>query len=299
MERSLSYHEKFFDRLRSENFSYVLGSIPRPEAHGDNLSYFFKPNENPIAAALIVHSTGNDSIYPNGDLILDLLCAKVAVFVFDLDGHGKDSTARMDPQSIFSCVTAALPACRQNMKSSFAERSIPLHLIGQSLGGALALASIVSESVGFASCIAIATPRRVALTASTMIREATGPFSLEFWRTVAHWGLIDAIPATGDFKRNLYPFRSEASNVARNAFWYVPLINGILREASLRADRQMVNIPTLLISGSHDPIAPKQHADEWAHNLPQAKILTVGTQSHLKLLLSRQVRRHVVNWINN
>lgn len=300
----MSYHEKFFQKVRQEHYSLEPGLVTRPEAHGVSRFHFLKPHTEAMAVALLVHSTGNDALYPNGDLILDLLKANIAVFAFDLDGHGKDSSTTLNKAGIFSCVPAAITACRRVVEALGSSGALPVHLIGQSLGGALALAHLAAAGKDITSCVGIAIPRRLNPKDPALLREIAGPFTLDFCRLVNHWGFADSLPALGNFKRKLYPIRFQLfpegpKSVAApdKPFFYVTLVDNILREAAAQFDRRKVTVPTLLLSGSRDPIAPQVHAAEWLLELVNGQNILVPSQSHFHLLLSRTVRQHVVAWI--
>ena len=82
----------------------------------------------------MVHGTGNDGFFPQGNLIKDLLLAEFNVFIFDLPGHGKYSKTILDKDLAQEAIAKAIEFAAN---AKYIDNII--HLVGISLGGALVI----------------------------------------------------------------------------------------------------------------------------------------------------------------
>jgi alpha-beta hydrolase superfamily lysophospholipase len=97
----------------------------------------FRP-ERPVATALVIHGY-YDHIGLYVHLIEHLLSRNVAVVGCDLPGHGLSSGDRVTIDSFDTYVHVVRDVLRSTVQSAPQLFPVPLHLLGQSMGGAIAM----------------------------------------------------------------------------------------------------------------------------------------------------------------
>jgi pimeloyl-ACP methyl ester carboxylesterase len=257
---------------------------------GEVLAYRLEPAGPPRGVVVFVHGAGNDALYSFPGLIKQFLSRDYRVFTFDLDGHGRSSTSVLDPATLGEAVPAAvrharIPGC-----------DLPVHLLGISLGGALALHAAAVEPESFASTAMVAAPLQVRLTSRAMLREL-GPRSFQtLWRERGHSGMWGLVPAFGPVKRSIYPLRLGVPP-GRGPFGYVDVLNDALERLRLPERARDVSAPVLLAYGEADAIVPIEQGEELAKLIPDNRLLRLPHDTHLTIPLAPDTARAVLGWV--
>lgn len=293
----VSYQRKFYDKIAASQWLVHPSKIFR-SAGGESNAVLLRPKKAIRALVVLVHATGNDAIYPSGDLIIELLKENFAVFTFDLDGHGQNSNTRLSTKNIFSNITEAIDTAVETLKTNNITANIPIHLCGFSFGGALSLATEDRQKQRIRTRIAVGVPTHVHIQWQSSLRELSFAFSKDFWNASQSWGAVQMLPAVGRFKRQLYPIRIESNGGhSVGQLWYVSTVNTILDLAMKMRPTAAYSSPTLVISGKGDPIAPPEHGHRWCQFAENAVELVTPCSSHFGLFLSPLVRQHVMQWL--
>jgi pimeloyl-ACP methyl ester carboxylesterase len=262
---------------------------PRPGAGGETAALRLTPAAGPIARAVVAHGAGNDAVYLLLELFAALLRERIEVFAFDLDGHGTGSTTVFDPEGVRGCVAAAVAAAERGADA------LPLHLVGHSLGGALALDALASGSLpSVRSAAVLSAPLSVRIGPRTVIGELRGflrPETLSQRRLYGLWGLV---PAFGPVRRASFPFR--LARPGRGAFGYVHSVRAFLRAADLERRAGEVPTPTLLVYGDADHLAGHADGRRLAAALPNAELDTLPGVSHYGIAFHPGCVRRTASW---
>lgn len=257
---------------------------------GATIAYRLSPAAAPRAVVLLVHGAGNDALFAMSGTIKRLLSRRLEVFSFDVDGHGRDSATRLDPATLHLAVPRAA------REAGARERGLPLHLVGVSFGGALALDALAREPGAFASGVLIVAPLSVRLSAGSVLGELRPALFRSLWRERAHTGLWGAVPAFGPVKRATYPLRLGVPP-GPGSFGYVEVLNEALDRLRLRESATMVRAPVLLVYGERDRIVPVEQGEELAQLIPGAELLRLPGESHLTAPLAPGAVERIVEWV--
>ncbi|HEU0053673.1 MAG TPA: alpha/beta fold hydrolase, partial [Longimicrobium sp.] len=194
-------------------------------------------------------------------------------FSFDLDGHGAESTTTFSVDSISSAIPAAVREAESRGPR------LPLHLLGHSFGGSLALHAAAAGAVdGLRTLVAVAAPTGVTVTTAVMLAELAAflrPLTLTQRRHYGLWGLV---PAFGPVKRRAYPFRR--SETGEGAFGYVASVQAFLARAELERAAREIRVPALLVHGRGDRLVPPAQAERLARAIPRAELVLVDGATH-------------------
>jgi len=262
---------------------------PRPAANGEVEAWRLAPHD-PRARVVAVHGAGNDALYPQLALFQALVATGVEGFAFNVDGHGAASTTVFSPDAVRSCVAAAIGEAERG------RAALPLHLLGHSFGGSLALAALADGDVPHAaSAVAISAPTSVALDGRVALAELRGflrPATLGQRRHYGWWGMI---PAVGPLKRSAYPIRGAAE--AGAPFAYVAAIQQLLARLDLERTAANVGVPVLLIYGAADRLVPAAQGRRLGELIPRAELVEVPRGSHWNTAFAGDTIASVTRWI--
>jgi pimeloyl-ACP methyl ester carboxylesterase len=257
---------------------------------GATVAYRLSPAAAPRGVVLLVHGAGNDALFAMPGTIKRLLSRRLEVFSFDVDGHGRDSATRLDPATLHRAVPGAA------REAGARERGLPLHLVGVSFGGALALGALAREPGAFASGVLMVAPLRVRLSAGSVLSELRPALLRSLWREREHTGLWGGVPSFGPVKRATYPLRLGVPP-GPGSFGYVEVLNDTLERLRLRESAARVRAPVLLVYGERDRIVPVEQGEELARLIPGAELLRLPRQSHLTAPLAPGVVDRLVEWV--
>lgn len=286
--RAPLHHRRAEAWLRGSGFGWERVRYPRPEAGGEVAGFRFTPAGAPRGRVVAAHGACDDALFPLVALYRALLERGFEVFAFDLDGNGWESTTVFSAGGIRGAVAAAVREAERGRPK------LPLHLLGHSLGGALALDALARGEVEADSAVVVATPLRVRVTARTALAELRGFFRPATLRQRAYYGLGGVLPAFGPVRRGAYPFRGDART---GNFGYVAVFDGLLRATELPRAAERVHVPVLLVYGERDRIAPAAHGAELARALPDAELLRVPGTTHFSTVSSSRATERVAAWL--
>ena len=224
---------------------------------------------------LFAHATGNDALFPQLGLFRALLAKGHPVLTFDLDGHGRESTTTLAVDG----TTGMLGDARQALTGS---ASAPVHVVGQSLGGALALAAVATGELAPAtvrSLTLLSTPLLLSPAARMLGTELLGMARASVRSQLRHYGPYGLLPAMGPFKRRAYPIRL-ADGEARAPLAYVDVVTRLVAGLDLTTLATRVRVPTLLVYGIHDKLVPPEQGRALAGLIPDADLRLVPGGTH-------------------
>lgn len=261
----------------------------RPEAGGETDAYLLAPARPPRALVLFAHGAGNDAFFPQINLFRALLRDGYAIWTFDLDGHGRRSTTHLDP----AVIPGALPDALAHAWAACPD--VPVHLLSQSFGGALALGALARGTLPeIRSAVLLSAPLHVRPTGRTVAFEVAGfctPLCLAQRRDYGLWGLI---PAFGPFKRATYPIR--LARTPEGSWDYVRTVNETIKELGLPESAGRVEIPTLLIYGTRDWIVPLSQGQTLRDHLPGVELLVLPGATHYTTAFSPDTEKAMLAW---
>ncbi|MEZ4742168.1 MAG: alpha/beta hydrolase [Bdellovibrionota bacterium] len=263
------------------------------EKHDGNVSaIFLRPLTQCKGLALFAHATGNDHSFPQVTLFKNLLKADYALFSFDLDGHGLNSTTKFTHKRIRSSLSQAVREARKH------EPKLPIHLIGQSLGGALILDYVANNKHNIQSLSLIGVPIYLTLKPNAYINELISLASHSMRKEIITYGPWGIIPAFGAFKRNTFPLRTFSSLPRSSKLEYVDEVMSTLEDINLVESAKKIKTPTLLCYGNRDKIAPVEHGELLFENLSESHLVTVFNETHFSLGFSEESISKIINWLN-
>jgi acylglycerol lipase len=242
----------------------------------------------PQRVVVTVHGTGNDALYPLAGVMRRLLEDGAAVFAFDLDGHGRESSTRFAPATMPGAVPDAI------RRAADLHPGLPLHLVGESFGGALALAALAEPPVPVRSAAVAAAPIRLRLGVAPVVREVAALASPDAAHLCRYYGGWGALPAFGPFKRRRFPVR-----LARGAriLGYLDAVQQTLALLDIPATLGAVETPVLLIQGGSDPVVPAETGHRLERCLPRGVELRLPGLGHCASIASPRTEGAIAEWI--
>lgn len=287
--RELAYERSLRSWMEAREMRWSRGLYAR-EPGGQVVSYRLSPAGAPRAVAMPVHGAGNDALFSLPGLIKRLLLADYEVFAFDLDGHGRASTTRFDPETIGGAVAAAAA------ESGAASRGLPLHGIGISLGGSLLLGAMASDPGRFATAALMVAPISLRLSPAAVRGELRLSALRTLWREREHCGIWGMVPAFGPVKRGIYPLRL-AEAPGEGAFGYVQVLDRALARVDPKHAAAAVRTPTLLAYGEADRIVPISQGESLHRVIRGSALVRVAGGTHLTTPLAPEVTDRLLGWI--
>ena len=233
------------------------------------------------AQVTIVHGTGDNAFFPFAELLKSLLHKEVSVFLFDLDGHGRQSTTFFDERTITSAIESAW---------ANASTTLPHHIIGFSLGAALTLQAIRSGGINPGSQVLIAPPLHVKGSVGDFLPEIKTALSPRFWAEktgTKGWGRL---PAFGPFRRDRFPIRLHDPSES-----YPTRIKRAINRCHLERTRDIA-VPTLVIYGEHDRISEPRPREIWRQIAPKSTTITIRDAAHFVLPDHPETVARITSW---
>jgi alpha-beta hydrolase superfamily lysophospholipase len=286
----LPFERAFRERLERSGMGWESLRYPRPEAGGETVAYRLTPPAAPRGIALLSHGAGNDALFAMVGLARRLLDSGLEVFTFHLDGHGRGGSTLLAPETVQGAIPSAVAA------SGAADRGLPLHAVGISLGGSLLLHALPRLEPRPASAVLICAPLRVQLSRAAMLGELRPRLLEVLWRERADYGLGGLIPSFGRWKRGVYPLRLREP-VGQGSFGYVEELNRILESLDLEVAARAADLPVRLIHGGADRLVPSAQAERIAELLPRGDLLLLPGETHLTTPLAPEALRATVEWL--
>lgn len=287
----LAYERSLRNWMAARGMQWTRRTYPRATG-GEVVCYRLSPQNTARGVVMPVHGAGNDALFSLPGLIKRLLRAGFEVFSFDLDGHGRGSTTRLDPARLGGALPEAV------RESGAAGRRLPLHGIGVSLGGALLLHAMAHAPQAFASASVLVAPFRIRLSRRAVLGELRFSALRAVWREREHCGVWGAVPSFGPVKRGVYPLRL-AVPAPPGPFGYVEVLNAALAELGLPEAAQRVRTPTLLAYGTADRIVPSEQGEVLHRAIAGSELLRLGGGTHLTTPLAPEVVSRALEWVES
>lgn len=228
----------------------------------------------------MAHGTGNDRFYPQRHLIEALMAAGFAVASLDLPGHGSSHSDMFTLENLTGCWPRTFASLDHY---GFG----PVIAVGHSLSAAMLAVSLASSWEGkatrpaaeLAGAVLLAPPFSLAIGGVAIINELLYSLDPAVIAQIHRYGLWGILPALGWFKRRDYPIRLRAGRS------YIAVVTAFLDNVQPRLGNttQVESaIPSLIISGGKDAIAPVDDAARYATWLGSEQ-LTIPRANHFSL----------------
>lgn len=238
---------------------------------------------------LLIHGTGNDALFAWNRWIEQLLEEGTAVMTIDLEGHGRSSSSLLQIQNF--------AASARHVNSFLRERAWPsdrLTICGYSLGGLYAMEALAEGWLQARRLLIMATPLAIELSWAFLASEALSCFHPVFLGFLRDYGWRSSLPAFASWRRSEYPIRI-ADGQERN---YAGVIKALFETKPPRSRAAMISVPTLLIYGAQDRLAPPQAAQDLAALLPESETLIVRGANHFLLPLFAETTARAIPWLS-
>ena len=256
---------------------------------GETTAFLLEPASPPRALVVFAHGAGNDAWFPQLSLFRVLLENGYAVWTFDLDGHGRRSTTHLDPEAVAGAVPDALAHARATLPG------LPVHLLGQSFGGALALGALARGTASdVASAAFLSAPLHVRPNVRMVLSEIAGFCSHTCLAQRRNYGIWGLVPAFGPFKRATFPIR--LARAAGRSWDYVAVVNESIKQLGLPEVARDVQVPVLLVYGERDGIVPLDQGETLRDHLPRAELRILPRDTHYTVALSPETEQAVLAW---
>jgi alpha-beta hydrolase superfamily lysophospholipase len=238
----------------------------------------------PRACVVVSHGGGNDHLYGLWYAIERLVGAGFAVLTGHLAGHGKGG------QDLFSLANAQrrLDALAREAGQRFDR----LFLLGQSLGGALALDSL-ARGQSWQAAVSVSAPHNLQVGTDAWL-ETAALFRPTTWRALRYAGPYEALPAFKAFKRGRFPVRvTPGTNYLREFEMAVAQMDLLARLSD------KVSSPLLLVHGARDGVIPPFQASELSATSGATATLYIAPRCHhLEPLLERSTLDAIVEFLD-
>lgn len=255
------------------------------------------------AVAVVYHGLGAHARFPTVRFAAELLCAHgFVVFALDLPGHGCSPGTRGLIESADALVADGLAVARH---AAAAHPSLPLFLVGSSLGGAIALA--VSSALASEG----APPEGVVLLAPMLA------VAVPFWQRVLLRLLafilpaLPLIPSSASSSESQYRDRERREEVEADELSFkgklLPAAASACVELALRTRAALaeVSAPWLCLVATQDAVVDNSGADELlalSQTAPQLRELRRYEALHGLLCepmpLRGELERDILAWLN-
>lgn len=270
--------------MRHERIVYA-----RPAAGGDTVSYRLCPAAPPRGLVLVTHGAGNDALFAFPGFFKRLLLAGFEVFTFDMDGHGRASTATLAYPAVCGALADALRHARHGRVD------LPVHAYGVSLGASILLHALAGPLAGIRSAVLVSAPLRIRFSTARVLNEFRPVMLRTLLEQREHAGLWGMVPSFGPVKRGVYPLR--LAERRGGAFGYVEVLNDVLRRMALVEAASRTPVPVLLAYGTADRIVPPEQGVLLRRTLPRSRLLLAPGGTHLTTVFDAAVARRTLQWL--
>ena len=253
---------------------------------------FHLENPNGSEVVVLLHGLGADHRQPL-DLVAGLDFSDVAVLAPDVRAHGLSKVIGERSDFLFDELVADLVALMQRL----AQSEKPVHLVGISMGAAIALRASLASTLDVKS-LALIRPAfsdvplpsnlRVMSRIGDLLREREPSearrlfIGTEDYRSVAEITQIGAASLLSQFDAPLATERAvRLRSVPRNVAY------------ADRAELGRVPVPALVIGTENDPVHPLPLAYNWRYGIPEGTFAVVPPRDSDPLATARHTRRLV------
>jgi pimeloyl-ACP methyl ester carboxylesterase len=210
-----------------------------------------------------------------------LLAEGLLVLIVDPPGHGDHRHCPLTYPACLSTIPAAITFLRQQPHVT------RVGLIGVSLGGAMALGSLVAHPAAqLEALVVIETPTRLHYTRALYYRE--------LWNTLYGSSMLSLLREMS-VKQIWQEWHSGGYSSPHTTSELFARLNPLENVKKLRQlPRQL---PLLLVYSRRDPIAPPAMADAMHRAAPHAQLIQEKKASHVMLTLVPAVNRQIAQWL--
>lgn len=273
---------------------YGLTDVSYPRAPGRSAAVLMGTGRPHRAVALVAHATGNDKFFPLIEIYRLLLKAGIAVYAFDLDGHGRESSHTLNAATADTMLEFALTDARERVGAK------PLHLLGQSFGALLImrhLAQRLTIPKDYLSATLISPPVTGRILARQYWREGLSFMNPTWRQAMKIYGITGLIPAFGPVKRGLYPLRLSKGLQSWNVRSYAGLVDDLVQSWRPGETFDPNRIPTLVIFGDKDALTPPAQAEVMIRRIQSpSEIHLLKNETHFTTPLSAACLELLKRW---
>ncbi len=260
--------------------------IPIPNSPHATPALFLQPPSSTKSGPVLclVHGAGDTKISFKWRLITTLLEKNISVLTIDLPGHGEAKQNPLDYPHCLSVIPAAIAFLNEQAQVT------QIGLYGVSLGGAIALKSLLKAEPTLAStihAIAIqATPTYLAFNRRTFYRE--------YWRTLRSPLLSILNEVSVKQLRQIWTLGRYRSHY--NVSQLVSMFDA--KNNLKKFVQAFPDCPILLIYSRYDSVAPPSCALAMQQAAPEATLLQTRRSSHVALMLMQPVIDQAADWFS-
>jgi pimeloyl-ACP methyl ester carboxylesterase len=251
-----------------------------------------------------LHGGGNDARQGPWRLVEASLKAGFGCVLFHQTGHGAGGSSRYSRDSALERALAVFEAVKR------AFPGVPLSAVGQSLGGAVLLDSLLGfaeRSLSpLASAVVVSPPHTLRVLPESWL-EARVLLQPLAWRLAWEMGLEEVFPATGPFRRERFPVRVDREKYPRDERDYVwPIERSvdemhILDRIESLGEKSKLLPPILILHGVRDRLIRVEQGREIAQAF-QAQGASVRYEEdpkagHFDILIGRATNERMIRWI--
>lgn len=243
----------------------------------------------PDARGMLVdaHGAGNDRLYSFAPFFEQARRHGFQILSLDLPGHGRENTSVFEVAHAVADVADAI----QLAFAAAPNPDLPWVLVGNSLGGALALRAVCETPLRPSGVIAVGMPTRLALGLGSMLEEVPSllsPAMRSYRAHVAGWR--EVFPAFGPFRRDEFPVRCDRPR-------YLDAVAEVLNRPW---DDYRADVPIRLIQGNRDAVARLDETRAWVGERQNAgndvALDVVPGVGHLDVMLDPRVQAAAIGW---
>lgn len=254
---------------------------------------FHLSNADAAEVLVLLHGLGSDHKQPL-DLVTGVDTDGLAVLAPDVRAHGDSSVIGERADFRFDPLVQDLRA----LMSRLGQAKKPAHLVGISMGAAIALRAALSQDFIVRSLILIRPaftdvplPGNLRIMADIGERLGAGGdpavARAQFAESRQYRDVAAISPLAGESLLTQFdaPLAAERSLRLRS----VPRNTAYTRVQELAS----ISVPTLVIGTRNDPVHPYQLAKRWSRAVPSARFATVPPRDHDPAATSGKLREHV------
>jgi alpha-beta hydrolase superfamily lysophospholipase len=244
-------------------------------------------SDAPRATLVVAHGAGNDHLYSFAPFFGAAMARGFQILSLDLPGHGRGNT------SVFE-VEAAVADFAEAVEQALAPMTrlgLPWFLLGNSLGGSLALRATAARLLRPHGVVTIGMPTQFHRDLRTPLGEIPSLASraMRSYRThVASWK--EVFPAFGPFRRAEFPVRCDRPD-------YLDAVAAVLNRPWEALPGE---IPVLMVQGTRDAVARLAETRRWVAAAraqgAELALQAVPGVGHLDVMLDPRIQRAVLDW---
>lgn len=267
--------------MRQLNLSLTLRT-------GTSQALLLRPDA-PRGRLIVAHGAGNDRRYSFDPFFATALARGWEIASFDLPGHGRDNTSVFEVARAVEDFAEAVQQVRMHMTST----DIPWFLLGNSLGGSLALRAVMEERLRPHGVVTVGMPVTLHRDWAMVFGEIPSLFSRAMRGYRAHVGSWrEVFPAFGPFRRDEFPVRCDRTV-------YLDAVAALINRpwGTARLDARV-----LMIQGRRDAVARLNETQAWVAERQAAgsplTLEAVPGVGHLDVMLESSVQTSVLRWLD-